>query len=50
MYVWVYRFFKEIDESGQVIKDHSQVLCGSDPRNHHQGGLTGLLTASFIDF
>ena len=25
MYVWVYRFFKEIDESGQVIKDQITV-------------------------
>ena len=25
MYVWVYRFFKEIDESGQVVKDQITV-------------------------
>lgn len=25
MYVWIYRFFKEIDESGQVIKDQITV-------------------------
>lgn len=25
MFVWVYRYFKEIDESGQVIKDEITV-------------------------